>query len=1212
MKTSQTKVIALLLLSLALAQRLSAQNPVSSPPRFGTFYSMQFTNWPPLPELPFDLPVYEAGASGIFWYDDTQVDYQALAQARAAARAQRQSQLTTGAPPPPPPGGDDDGEDPGVPPPPPRDYPPGSLWLEVLGCSNLVALAAHGAQGGSWYMIESSHDLTSWMPEGAFIGAASDWTPADVGVGGRAKLFLRARLCPECSATALALDWQLHFFGVTGLDPQADPDADGYNLLAEQQAGLDPNKIAFAIAFATDRFDSNQVPGGISLYRGSPAFMALLVDNTDTASASWTNYAANFTVDLGATDGWHEVRVGLRGFPSSAIQTWHTRRVKLDRKPPLLVVTRPVSRITSRPILQLAGHSLEPLRSLRYDLSNATEVVRNQIGFITGQTYDTSTAEFTTNLFQCFDLPLALGTNAIALRATDLAGNLTVTNLTVTLSFPDDAPPPLIAIHWPQDGATIGAASFTCRGQLDDPTATIAAQIIDAAGNATNTVTASVERDGLFWVDGLPLANGTNILTLNVTNAAGKSSATNLIAVKTDVAIMISTLPVDLLYRGKIPVTATINTSGYTLWMNGKRATDNGGNTWTWDEVPLSPSGTPIVQVRAIPNTDHGGNGTGGGASPGNGTGGGASPGNEDLANPASPQAVTQEARTEKTPRGPYVDSYSAHETGKVVGNDLDNLTSPISTDIRLGWSDGLGGAEIAVNAYGARVNNDVCTWVGAWAASAWPDLPYGTYDQTCHHMDETRATIDPPPLPWVHIDACNEQDFPPGNTNGGNVWTRQAQATLKLDTGGKPGRQALYRITASACAILYEKWQPWREYDPPTIDVPPEMIEIGGLGRLGSDGNLYVVLPDLISVDLAPRVEAYPNYQFWAAAPGYRLQITAQGNICLDSMTLQTNAHFIVGEKLTLAGTWSEAPPGLKTKDCKWTLPGTYVNKSEQPYPAGSVNWTSDASLLTNETTYGWWVSGEKNPPGATYTASLVENLGFSNGQYAVMSEQGRLAMLRPLPIFNASVREEVRVDSEWYWSNNRQQKHEGVNLHFGIASSITNEGIAFKYNDAPLNPKTGETYGIYALAQVIENWRQQYNLQDGTTCTGYQAEGWLGLDGEFPTLGPASSAPQSPPDSWADSPGTPLSIARWLRHATSFSTFLMFKPSIDESIYVPMYSVSWSWSGTATNYPWGKASGSSTAGQPNPTEQFPSWTNVISGFNTMPENCTVHDCFQ
>src|SRR5262249_15872974 len=99
---------------------------------------------------------------------------------------------------------------------------------------------------------------------------------------------------------------------------------------------------------------------------------------------------------------------------------------------------------------------------------------------------------------------------------------------------------------------------------------------------------------------------------------------------------------------------------------------------------------------------------------------------------------------------------------------------------------------------------------------------------------------------------------------------------------------------------------------------------------------------------------------------------------------------------------------------------------------------------------------------------------------------------------------------------------------------------------------------------------------------------------------------------NSWADSPGAFLSIARWLTHQTSFSTYLMFQPPTAGSIPVPMYKVQWSWTGTATNPPpWFKLAGAPSPSTPYQTRQFPSWTNVITFFHHSPGNCTTNNCF-
>lgn len=66
-------------------------------------------------------------------------------------------------------------------------------------------------------------------------------------------------------------------------------------------------------------------------------------------------------------------------------------------------------------MIQLTGYSTEALSGISYGISNAAGTATGQQAVITGQFYSTNTAEFTTNYFQCYDVPLASGLNVISL-----------------------------------------------------------------------------------------------------------------------------------------------------------------------------------------------------------------------------------------------------------------------------------------------------------------------------------------------------------------------------------------------------------------------------------------------------------------------------------------------------------------------------------------------------------------------------------------------------------------------------------------------------------------------------------------------------------------------------------------------------------------------------------------------------------------------------
>ena len=94
-------------------------------------------------------------------------------------------------------------------------------------------------------------------------------------------------------------------------------------------------------------------------------------------------------------------------------------------------------------------------------------------------------------------------------------------------SYSSKTNPPAIQLDWPQDGAQIGAGSFTLHGLTSDPTATVRAQVPGTNG-ILHTFFGVVERTGKFWIDNIPLAGGTNLVALTLTDSAGNSSSTNI------------------------------------------------------------------------------------------------------------------------------------------------------------------------------------------------------------------------------------------------------------------------------------------------------------------------------------------------------------------------------------------------------------------------------------------------------------------------------------------------------------------------------------------------------------------------------------------------------------------------------------------------------------------------------------------------------------
>jgi len=219
-------------------------------------------------------------------------------------------------------------------------------------------------------------------------------------------------------------------------------------------------------------------------------------------------------------------------------------------------------------------------------------------------------------------LPLATNLNTITVRVADLAGNVTTTNFTVTLDYSGDTAAPEVALLWPTNDMQLCGDTFYIRGKINDETATLVAQQVDA-NDVTNTVTGIVERNGMFWVENLPLVAGANEWTLIATDAAGNVSSTNLSVVKSSVTLTITSMPGgDELYKPTGTVQGTVSDMNYAVTVNGTNAVvdtananGDGSYNWTAENVPNYGQGTVTYDAHAT-YAGGGGGGGGGGATP--------------------------------------------------------------------------------------------------------------------------------------------------------------------------------------------------------------------------------------------------------------------------------------------------------------------------------------------------------------------------------------------------------------------------------------------------------------------------------------------------------------------------------------------------------------------------------------------------------------------
>jgi hypothetical protein len=581
-------------------QALEATTPIpaSQVPESGTFWSAQHaTDWPPLPSGFLNVPAWPLG-DNVFVLDDLNVNYSAMAQAATRSRISSGIHAMDES------GG---GFSPDF------SFPSNSLYLQINAVSNGLAYVNLMNATDYVYEIFSKTDLTltNWNIELELWPTNTTSMPFTVSEQSRTNLFIWARDWTGITENGNTTpDWWFYeYFGTITLS-DTNLDSQGNTLLYDYTNGLDPNIISFSLTVTNNYVNNMSAPVQLNVTAGVPSYFAVLVDDTNFADATWNTYtSSSITANLGLNTGWHGVWVGLRGLPSNATQTWQWERLNL-LQPPVLAITNPVTNVVSQPMIQIYGYCQDSLASINYDISNAVGMVTNQPSEITDRYFDTNVLGFTTNYFECLDVPLTNGLNTITLHATDLAGDITTTNFNFTLDYSGKTNPPAVQITWPTNGTQISGSNFTWTGSVSDPTATVTGQAVDTNGD-TNVVVGLVERNGNFWVENLPLGSGTNTLTLTVSDVVGNTSVTNINVIQSSLVLTINPVtPSSQLWQPTVNLTGTISDSTYAVWVNGVKGHNNGDGTWSANNVPTTSGGTASFTATAYSPTEQQPNGS--------------------------------------------------------------------------------------------------------------------------------------------------------------------------------------------------------------------------------------------------------------------------------------------------------------------------------------------------------------------------------------------------------------------------------------------------------------------------------------------------------------------------------------------------------------------------------------------------------------------------
>jgi hypothetical protein len=945
--------------------------------------------------------------------------------------------------------------------------------------------------------------------------------------------------CPDSDGDGLPDAWEINNFGNLNQTANGDYDGDGFSNLQEFENGTEPNTVSFWLSVTNLYANASSACVQVHVIGGVPAGQAVLVDSTNVATASWTTYSSsNLPVNLGAVEGWHTIRVGLRGRTGSSQQLWRSTRIKLDSTPPILAITHPSVTTISQPLIQLQGYSSEAVSRITYDLTNATGWITNQPALVLDQYCDTNLWELTTNYFQAFDLELSEGTNTITLHAWDRAGNLTTTNFSLTLDLTNDHTAPVINLFWPQSGMKISGTSITWRGFVDDPTAVITVAVT-GTNALTNVVTAVVEREGTFWAENVPLEEGTNFLTLSAVDTARNAASTNITIVNLPAALTFAPLTGSLTEGATDVGGYATGLSGYTIWVNGVMATQAYG---MWNaHAPLNPGGTAVIQATAIPNSDYGGNGFGGGGGQ----------------NPQSPGAIIAELEQDRS-SFIYVASYEgsyreADENSDEVGWGSDTITAetsyrhPVETNdpgngnYHFEWTVGTYG----VGTWGEHWDYDY-VWPRSWPFTtlnwtydywedpgtndyslAWPEAParpyrglgpiepwslnyYGLdYDSlvaTTWHEQQNHGDWSPPP--WIP------------------QFTRDVTSQLKLWTGGKSvaGHKALFRLSASAT-----QWEPFlvpdidgylgEDWTNETLLVRPP------LGEPSDDGNNYAVLPEGKAFDMMPQASA--QYLTAGADQAKFVLKIKQGNTDLTDKT----TNVIEGQEITLdcvlqSVDGSDAPA---VTSYQWQVDDIAV----AGYSADLNSAIVDTNIVkTNSRVTFYWANG-----GSKRVSCSVKVGGLDYPKVKTTFK-----VVRP----SADLIGDTCGNVE-FGTNPAQN---ALACACGPPPSYPDPGMTNVTSD----PNTYGFGGSFTKTQIILNYSLIFTNSVGAAVTFITN----GLDNDIVEVSknPLFDAPNL---IWLKSLGW-----RGVFVTESFRTVLMFRPS-GPSISVPIKEVLWNWSGRA-----------------------------------------------
>jgi hypothetical protein len=282
-----------------------------------------------------------------------------------------------------------------------------------------------------------------------------------------------------------------------------------------------------------------------------------------------------------------------------------------DSPSPIIYVTSPTNSLTAQKWIQLDGYCTQRLSRISYWVYTNGAVSDSGMGYVTNQTYNMTSRQFTTNFFRCYDLPLAVGVNTIVLQAVDALNNTNSLSVNYTVDFSVDTNAPVFTLQWPTNGMAVSGNSFTMNGTVNNPSASVKVSV--ASTNETADFYGIVSGSGRneFWVPDVTLPAGTSTVTMVVSSPGGLSSTSSVSLVKNidaELTIQPGSYAINE-FNHDLPanVSGYIRGSGYSVSLNGRSGTTSYNSEmdityWSVTNVPGNEDGWMELVATAVPS----------------------------------------------------------------------------------------------------------------------------------------------------------------------------------------------------------------------------------------------------------------------------------------------------------------------------------------------------------------------------------------------------------------------------------------------------------------------------------------------------------------------------------------------------------------------------------------------------------------------------------